>query len=107
MAMWVRRFEKWKKEKCIPVDLPSISAPNLNSVLQQYFAEIRREKGEEYEPNGLRTMLSAMHGYIKGIGYSYNILAAPEFASAREVPMENLLHYMKVGKESKKGRLIL
>ena len=100
----VRRFEKWKKEKCIPVDLPSISALNLNSVLQQYFAEIRNEKGEEYEPNSLRTMLSAMHRYIKGTGYSYNILTAPEFAIAREVLNGEAIALRESGKGKRKRR---
>ena len=103
-ATWVKRFEKWKKEKCVSVDLPNISALNLNVVLQQYFAEIRNEKGEEYAPDSLRTMLSAMHRYIKGTGYSHNILTAPEFASAREVLNGKAIALRESGKEKRKRK---
>ena len=99
MATWVRRFEKWKQEKCIPVDLPNISEQNLNSVLQQYFAEICNQKGKEYEPNSLRAMFSAMHRYIKG---SYNIFTALEFAGARQWKAI-ALHKSGKGKQKRKA----
>ena len=76
----------------------------MNVVLQQYFAEIHNEKGEEYEPDTLRTMLSAMHRYIKGTGYSYNILTAPEFASAREVLNGKAIALRESGKGKRKRK---
>ena len=59
-------FEKWQQTRGININLPDISPIELDSILQKFYAELRAEKGEEYEPASLRIMLCALHRYVKG-----------------------------------------
>ena len=84
-STWVNSFQKWQESRGVIVSLPDISPQEFDTILQQYFAEIRTERGGEYEPDSLRTMLGAMHRYVKSTGYTYSILTGLEFAGCREV----------------------
>ena len=86
-------FWEWQQTRGININLPDISPIELDSILQKFYAELRTEKGEEYEPASLRTMLGALHRYVKGKGYSTSIITSMEFAGSREVlSMERQFH---------------
>ena len=57
---WISRFETWRKVRGIAKELENIPVNNLDSILQSFFAEIRKCNGTEYEPECLQVMLSAM-----------------------------------------------
>ena len=62
---WVKRFQKWQEVGGVTENLPDISAKYFATILQKYFAELRTEKGGEYVPDSLRTILGATHRYVK------------------------------------------
>ena len=103
-ATWVNHFHRWQQAKGVQVNLPDISPQNLDGILQRYFAEIRTEKGEEYKLDSLRTMLGAMHRYIKSTGYSHNILSAEEFTGSREVLNGKAVALREQGKGKRKRK---
>ena len=82
---WVRRFKKWQEDRGLHVDPTCIESQELGVVLQRFFAEIRKEDGSEYEPDSLRTMLSALDRYFREEGYPHRILKDKEFEAARKV----------------------
>ena len=47
------------------MNLPDISAKYFDTIVQKYYAELRTEKGGEYELDSLHTMLGAMHIYSR------------------------------------------
>ena len=103
-ATWVNRFQQWQQVKGVSVNLPDISPKDLDNILQQYFAELRTQKGDEYEPDSLRTMLGTLHRYIKGTGYCHSILSADEFAGSREVLNGKAMTLREKGKGKRKRK---
>ena len=79
----VKRFQKWQEVGGVTVNLP-----DFDTILQKYFAELRTrkvvsmnrtEKGGEYEPDSQRTMLGAIHRYVKE--HRLHIIQHSEFSS--------------------------
>ena len=54
---WINRFETWRKVRGIANELENIKVNDLDSILQSFFAEIRKGDGTEYEPECLRVIL--------------------------------------------------
>jgi len=51
----------------------------------QFYAEIRKEIGQEYEPDSLKVMQAALERYLKEKYYSKSILKDMEFLNSRKV----------------------
>ena len=63
---WAQRFETWQKQHGITVPLCEASATELNMVLQNFFAELKKKDGTEYKSESLWTMLTALDKFSKG-----------------------------------------
>ena len=51
----MKRFDKWRTERQIAQKIEEIPKERLDGILQ-FFAEIRKNDGTNYEPDSLRTM---------------------------------------------------
>ena len=47
---WISKFSKWAIENQVHPELEEIPENELDGVLQRFFAQIRRNDGENYEP---------------------------------------------------------
>ena len=64
---WANRFEVWQKVRGVT----SSSDPDprqLDAILQQFYAELRKEDGSEYEPDSLRVMLASLDRHFQEKG---------------------------------------
>ena len=84
-VMWLNRFDKWRTVKKILHKLEDIPEQELDTVLQQFFAELRKIDGKEYEPDNLRTMLSSLDHFLHDKGKTYSILKDKNFETIRRV----------------------
>ena len=57
----------------------------LDGILQQFYAELIKSDGQEYEPESLKVMQDALDQYLREEGCSYSILKDPEFSNSRKV----------------------
>ena len=59
MTTWLNRFDKWRSVWKIPQKLEGIPEQELDTVLQQFFAELHKINGKDYmyKPESLQTML--------------------------------------------------
>ena len=55
----------------------------LDRVLQVFYCHVRKQNGDEYEPDILRSMLAALDRYLSGCGCSYSIIKDKEFKESR------------------------
>ena len=83
---WKGIFEKWarirgKEEQQERYDL----FPELNEALSQFYAELRKENGQDYEPDSLRVMQAALDRHLRSQNYPKSILRDTEFMSSRKV----------------------
>ena len=55
---WVRRFESWYlQQPRQQARLEEIPVQELDRVLQEFYCHVRKQNGDEYEPDSLQTML--------------------------------------------------
>ena len=52
----------------------------LHDVLYRFYAELRLQNGDEYEPDSLAVMQGSLDRHLKNNGKSYNIQRVRKFA---------------------------
>ena len=54
---WMNRFNSWRKSRNITQELHAIPSEELDKGLQQFYAELVKNDGTDYEPESLRVMI--------------------------------------------------
>ena len=73
----------------------------LDRVLQEFYCHVRKQNGDEYEPDSLRTMLAALDRHLSGCGCSYSIMKDREFKESRLVLNGKAIQLRENGKGKK------
>ena len=60
-----------------------MSPVELDKLLGKFYAEIKKQDGEDYEPESLRIMQCAPERYLKDNGYEVSILRDREFRKSK------------------------
>ena len=71
---WKNVFKKWATERNVNANLEEYECDALDQTLSQFYAELRKEKGEDYEPDSLKVMQVAMERYLKSKSYPKSII---------------------------------
>lgn len=82
---WLKVFDAWRNERGEPRKLEEIPAEELDGVLCRFFVEIRKQDGNEYEPDSLAVMQSSLDRHLKFAGKTYSILRDRQFARSRDM----------------------
>ena len=99
---WVRRFESWYlQQPRQQAKLEEIPVQELDRVLQEFYCHVRKQNGDEYEPDSLRTMLAALDRHLSGRGCSYSIIKEREFKESRLVLNGKAIQLRENGKGKK------
>ena len=53
---WKKVFQKWATERGKEKNLEAYECVDLDKTLSQFYAEVRKESGEDYEPDSLRVI---------------------------------------------------
>ena len=67
----VWKVDSWTKKK--DANLEKYVAEELNSTLCEFFAELRKNNGDDYEPDSLRAMFMAIDRHLKSKSYPKSI----------------------------------
>ena len=62
---WVNVYNTWAKCRNYTQDISNYEPAELNSILEKFYAEIRKTNGEHYEPSCLRIMMASIDRYLK------------------------------------------
>ena len=54
-------------------------------ILEQFYATVRKKYGDDYEPDGVRVMVTAIDRYLADKGYKHSIIRDREFKSSKQV----------------------
>ena len=76
---------KWATERGKEKNLEAYECVDLDKTLSQFYAEVRKESGEDYEPDSLRDMQAALERHLKSKLYPKSIIKDREFLSSRKV----------------------
>ena len=58
-------FVKWATERGKEKNLEAYDCVDLDKTLSQFYAEVRKESGEDYEPDSFRVMQAALERHLK------------------------------------------
>ena len=62
---WKNVFKKWANERKLQPNLEDYPSDVLDWTLSQFYAELRKENGDDYEPDCLKVMQASLEGYLK------------------------------------------
>ena len=82
---WTRIFKAWASERGQNEELSSYVPSDLDEVLVNFYAELRKVDGQEYEPVCLRVMRSSLDRYLKEKNYPVSIISSDEFEESNNV----------------------
>ena len=78
-------FVKWATERGKEKNLEAYKCVDLDKTLSQFYAEVRKESGEDYDPNSLRVMQAALERHLKSKLYPKLLLSKIESSSVQEM----------------------
>lgn len=82
---WLGVYRQWAEVREKSLSLEGYDRRELDAVLSQFYGEVRKQDGTDYEPDSLRVMQSALHRYLMEKKYDGNILKDLEFSQSRKV----------------------
>ena len=78
-----KQTNKWATIRKQEPDMLKMAPAELGVVLQQFYAEIRKKKGGEYEPGSLNAMITSLDRHLKENSYLCSLTKSREFASSK------------------------
>ena len=78
-------WRSWAEERGINPNLEENSAEVLDSILQQFYAEVRNKRGESYEPESLKGMMASLDRYLRERNYPHSIIKDCQFQQSKKV----------------------
>ena len=82
---WIVAYKQWAKLRNKEVDIHTPPPFELDVILQSFYAEIKKQNGDDYEPNSLSAMQTSIDRYVKYNRYPHSILRDRDFAICRSV----------------------
>ena len=77
-------FYKWAKSINENRNIDEIPASDLDNILAHFVIKIRKQNGDEYEPDTLTSFFRSFDRFLRQQGKTYDILTDRQFAKARE-----------------------
>ena len=71
---WKNVLVKWATERGRDKNLEAYEFVDLDKTLLQFYAEVRKESGKDYEPDSLRVMQAALERHLKSKLYLKSII---------------------------------
>ena len=102
---WAWRFKTWQKQHGITVPLCELSASEVDVVLENFFAELKKKDGTDYEPESLQTMLATLDRFFRSSGCKYSIAKDKEFTESMKVLNRKAIELREQGKGKRKNRV--
>ena len=82
---WLNVWKQWQKSRNLETDIEKYSPQELDSVLSQFYAEVRKRDGSEYEPDSLRVMQAALERHLKDHDYPVSIINDRMFVKSQKI----------------------
>ena len=79
---WVKIWKSWAAQKGYDDSIEKYEPEGLNKILEEFYATVRKKDGKDYEPDGLRVMVTAIDRYLTEKEYKHSILFATKSLKA-------------------------
>ncbi|PFX13663.1 Uncharacterized protein KIAA1958-like [Stylophora pistillata] len=99
-------FRSWCQYRHLEyVSIETMAPEELDKVLSKFYAEVRKKDGDDYEPESLKIIQSAIERYLKEKNYPLNIVQSREFHSSREILNAKAISLRQQGKGKRPTKL--
>ena len=79
-------FTSWYQSRHLEnVTIETMAPEELGKVLSKFYAEVKKNNGDDYEPESLQIMQSPIERYLKEKNYPLSIVRSREFHSSQEI----------------------
>ncbi|KAK3730999.1 hypothetical protein QZH41_006644 [Actinostola sp. cb2023] len=95
---WMKVLATWCKSRDVTVKIETLEPADLNTLLNQFYAEVKKVDGEDYEPESLKIMQAAIDRYLKQMNYKHSITRSREFANSQKTLQAKALSLRMQGK---------
>ena len=104
-CQWLRVYLSWAKLRNKEQEIERLEPSRLDEILQQFYAEVKRKDGTDFEPSSLANMQAALNRRLREVGYMYSLLTSRHFLNSRNVLEERarLLREQGKGKRPNKS----
>ena len=104
---WVNRLQRWQEHKGITGTLLDLNEQQLDETLQQFYTELWKEDGSDYEPDSLRVILASLDRYFRENGVPYSLLKTKLLSVAVKCWTERPWSSVKLGGTNEKTKQML
>lgn len=98
---WLNAYLSWAELRNQRKDIENLSPAELNSVLGQFYAELKKKSGKDYEPESLAVMQASLDRHLKENGYTISIVRDPQFYSSNKILKGKATKLREEGKGSR------
>ena len=82
---WMNVYRQWAEIREAPVEIETLSPIDLDQLLQQFYAEVKKRNGDDYEPGSLANLQAGIERYLKEKKYNLSIIKDRQFMTSRAV----------------------
>ena len=101
-SRWTKQRMNVFKSWCQPRHLENVNiikkADELDNILSKFYAEVTKRDGDDYEPESLKIMQSAIERYLKEKNYPLSIVRSREFHNSQEILHAKAISLRQQGK---------
>ena len=96
---WMNVLNYWCASRRIQnVNIETMAPEDLDNLLGKFYAEVKKQDGEDYEPESLKIMQCALERYLKENGYEISIVRGREFRKSQEILNAKAIFLQQQGK---------
>ena len=96
---WMNVFKSWCQSRHLEnVNIETMAPEELDNILSKFYAEVKKRDGDDYEPECLKIMQSAIERYLKEKNYPLSIVRSREFHNSQEILHSKAISLRQQGK---------
>jgi len=100
---WKNVFKKWANED-FQANLEEYESDVLEQTLPQFYAELRKDNGDDYQPDCLKVMRVSLKRYLESKAYRKSIIRDREFLNSRKALEGKVRKLREQGKGKRPNR---
>ena len=78
-------WKSWAAQKGYDESIEKYEREALNKILEEFYSTVSKKDREDYEPDSLRVMATAIDRYLSEKEYKHSIIRDREFKSSKQV----------------------
>ena len=82
---WLKVWKTWANQAGHSEEIKSYQTEELNVLLEEFYATMRKQDGTEYEPGSLRVMQAALDRHLRDNGCKFSSIRDREFSESKKV----------------------